>query len=75
LFVLSLGYNNFHSGIPKGITNLTMLHVLDLSNNKLNGKIPFEFQRLQGFAINVSSQIDVGYGDQWANMCPKQFVF
>ena len=33
-----------------------MLHVLDLSNNKLSGKIPFDLQRLQGFAINVSSQ-------------------
>ena len=45
-----------------------MLHVLDLSNNKLSGKIPSDLQRLQGLEINVSSQTSlVPYVDQLEN--------
>ena len=33
-----------------------MLQVLDLSNNKFGGRIPFDFHRLQGFRVNASSE-------------------
>jgi Leucine-rich repeat (LRR) protein len=56
LQVLNVGYNNLHGSVPQWITNLTKLFVLDLSNNKFSGRIPYDLERLQGFAINRSSQ-------------------
>lgn len=37
---LSLSRNNIHGSIPTSLCNATMLQVLDLSYNHLNGKIP-----------------------------------
>jgi hypothetical protein len=54
LTILRLGYNNLHGDIPKWITNFIKLSYLDLSDNKFSGGIPFDLERLHGFAVNVS---------------------
>jgi Leucine-rich repeat (LRR) protein len=55
-----------------------MLHVLDLSNNKISGNIPSDLQSLPGFAINVSSQIDtMAYEIEWGKVMilPENTLF
>jgi len=49
---LSFSYNNFQGIIPQWITNFTNLFLLDLSDNDFNGSIPYDLERLQGFAIH-----------------------
>jgi len=55
LRVLSVGYNKIQGSIFYCITNLSKLWVLDLSNNKFIGRIPFNLGRLLGFQIPRSS--------------------
>ena len=56
LVVLNLGYNNLHGSSPQWITHFTKLFLLDLSNNRFNGRIPYDLERLQGYAIYFSNQ-------------------
>jgi len=56
LKVLNFGYNNFHGGIPEWVKIFTYLYVLNLSNNKSSGRMPLNFERLQGF-VNSSNYI------------------
>lgn len=41
-FASMLSKNNFFDSVPKEIAKLTMLEVLDLRSNKLNGPLPIE---------------------------------
>jgi len=54
LAILRISYNNLHGDIIKWITSFMKLSYLDLSNNKFSGRIPFDLERLHGFAVNVS---------------------
>ncbi|KAK4369236.1 hypothetical protein RND71_013028 [Anisodus tanguticus] len=38
---------------PRGIQNCSSLTTLDLSNNKLNGSIPFNISKVIGFVVNL----------------------
>jgi len=51
---LSVIYNDLHGEILQSITNLTKLWVLDLSNNKLSGRILPNIDRIQVFVMNGS---------------------
>ena len=57
LKVLIVGYNKLHGVIPPWITKLIQLQVLNLSNNKISGRIPWNLERLQGFRIIKFSRV------------------
>ena len=59
-----MGYHNLHGCIPQHITNLTKLHVLDLSNNNFNGRIPTLLERLSAFA-NVFDEDEYNAENQY----------
>ncbi|XP_057745426.1 receptor-like protein 18 [Arachis stenosperma] len=40
IFYVSLANNSFHGSIPHSLCNASNLQVLDLSNNKISGKVP-----------------------------------
>ena len=48
---LSLGGNWLDGSIPSELSDLTRLHILDLSDNQLNGSIPPELGNLTGISI------------------------
>jgi len=52
-----VGYYKLQGGIFEWIMNLPQLEVLDLSNNKLSGRIPSKLGRLKGFQTLRSSQL------------------
>ncbi|KAK4477320.1 hypothetical protein RD792_016537 [Penstemon davidsonii] len=56
LLILRLRNNFFTGEIPSQVCSLSVLHILDVSNNHLSGSIPSCFGNLNGFKTDFTSE-------------------
>ncbi|KAM0948213.1 putative non-specific serine/threonine protein kinase [Dioscorea sansibarensis] len=64
LMILNLGSNDFSGDLPL-LSNLTLLHFLDLSHNSFTGTIPKSYGNFSNM-VNVSHNGGASFQHQWA---------